>query len=1205
MSAQSFYNFGVLVKAHIAISTSMKKVNQFMEKNIKGANTDYLYSPSDLVVFVRSRFSAWMDRFKIERPEEANKIKLDDDPMMSLLSYKGGVHEYNYLNLLKTQYGEDQVVLIDSKIKDQAEIDTMEAMKKGCQVIFQAYLRRGNFVGFIDFLIRRDGESDLGGYYYEACDTKLTKSARPYFFIQLCAYSWMLEQAQGRLPDEFKLVFGNQEVTTYRLQKYYAYFNYLKEDFLAFQESFSTDTKQRPDPALFTEYGRWQTHAQNILNESNSLALIANIRKNQIKKLNKGGINTLNELAATELTCASGIGQAAFNKLKAQAQIQKASGMKAQPLFSVIQPDNGKGLSALPPPSLLDVYFDIEGHPLVEGGLEYLWGISFTDPQGPNGKLYAYRDWWAHTEQQEKHAFEQFIDWVFQRWEQDKRMHIYHYASYEVTAIRKISNRYNTRTEKVDQLLRQHVLVDLYKIVKNGLLVGEPSYSLKNIEHLYREKRETEVASGGESIVFYENWRESGGVEKWCEDENGYKAWLSAEKFDWDNWPELKQIREYNIDDCESTLDLVKWLRVQAKDHNIEFSNIQSETEEPEQTDQQVKFSQDKKALQDRQRTLLDKFEGTASLQSDPKAQLLSDLVEYFVREGKAKAWEYYDRLEKSHVELFEDDNVIVDVKILAQHEEDGKIILQCSFDETQPIRIDKFKSGRILDSELKIKSITFDKGDAGGVLNLQIKQEDIGHVPTEPFSILGQNDFISTAKLESKICGVAEEYFNRGSIQSALDTALDRLMPSFIDPSAAYLPITRARYPDNDDYLNAIVNAIKNMNDTCLCIQGPPGSGKTHTAAYVIEALLKSGKRVGILSNGHEVIMNLMKPLLTTKSNAKIVKVGGHYKNQMEFLEQYPKEKFPNLTYRPSFSFTKTQPYEYFDLVGATAYALCDDVAWKRPLDYLFIDEASQVSLAHLVAVSGSARNIILMGDQMQLEQPTQGAHPGDAALSSLKYILGAHAVILEDLGIFLERTYRMHPAVCDPLSKVVYEGKLFSDAAMVNQSIHMPKQNLITIENGILWLPVKHEGNTQSSQEEVEHIQRIISELLTGSFTDKEKNTRSMTEEDILVVAPYNMQVNLLKENLSKNIKIGTIDKFQGQQAPAVIISMGVSVVNDSARGLDFVFDINRLNVAVSRAQSLAIIVSNDDLYKCHVSSISQLEKASFYCSLIKYHG
>ncbi len=1165
-----------------------------MEKIIENGQATYRYSPSDMILYMRSPFATWMERFKVEQPAEANKILLDDDPMMTLLANKGTLHEQNYLSALKAQYGDDQVVIID-RSKGQAEQDTLDAIRKGYKVIYQGFLSRDNFIGYIDFLIRHEGHSALGDYYYQPCDTKLTKTVRPYFLMQLCAYSWILEAAQGRLPDECSLVLGNQEVETFRIQQFYAYFHYLKDDFLSFQGNFSVS--QCPDPAFCTDFGRWETYAKALLNEMDSLALVANIRKSQIKKLNRAGINTLSALVETEKSYISGVSEGTFSKLKAQAKIQKQSKGKDIPNFEVIEHDNGKGLSALPPASRLDVYFDIEGHPLVDGGLEYLWAVSYIDADAPKGKQHAYKDWWAHTEEQEKHAFELFIDWVYERWQQDNKMHIYHYASYEVSAIRRISNRYNTKTDKVDELLRNNVFVDLYKIVKNGLLIGEPSYSLKNIEHLYRGKRETAVASGDESIVFYEKWRESGGVEKWCQDEKGYASWLSADSFNWNNWPELMQIREYNIDDCESTLELVDWLRNQASEYHIQYVDPNADIEEQERTEAQEKYSEKKAALQARQQALLKHFQDAAQLHDDPKAHLLKDLIEYFIRESKAKAWEYFDRLEKSHAELFDDECVIVDIKAIHRYEENGKMIVECDFDDTQPIRKDKFKAATVLEHDLKVDALKFEAKEDKTILILTMRGSEANKLP-EAFAILGKDPFIDTAKLEYKICNVAEKYFNESKVAGPLEAILSQSSPVF-QGSQSLLPITRSLYPENETYINAIIDAVKNMDNTCLCIQGPPGAGKTYTAEHVIKALLAEGKRVGILSNSHAAIMNLMEPLLTEPVN--IVKVGGFGNNQAEFQEKYPKEQYANFTYRTSFDFTKKQPYSIFQLVGATAYALCDDEAWSNPLDYLFIDEASQVSLAHLVGVSSAARNIILMGDQMQLEQPTQGAHPGKAGLSCLQYFLGDHAVVPEELGIFLERTFRMHPAVCEPLSKVVYEGKLVSDAATQNQAIVIPKPEAIHQQNGVIWLPLAHEGNTQCSQEEVEHIKKLIKELLTGTFQDKHHQTLPMTENDILVVAPYNMQVNLLKEQLPEGIRIGTIDKFQGQEAPVVIISMGVSDVNDSSRGLDFVFDINRLNVAVSRAKALAIIVSNLDLYKCQVNSILQLKKASFFSTLV----
>ena len=376
--------------------------------------------------------------------------------------------------------------------------------------------------------------------------------------------------------------------------------------------------------------------------------------------------------------------------------------------------------------------------------------------------------------------------------------------------------------------------------------------------------------------------------------------------------------------------------------------------------------------------------------------------------------------------------------------------------------------------------------------------------------------------------------------------------------------------------------------------------AGISAQEAPQLSALVKAGKRIGILSNSHAAIMNLLKGLPGLLPDANLVKVAGYGANK-EFRERFCEKEHPNLNYRSGMSFTQKSPYQHYDVIGATVYAFAKQVAYDYPVDYLFVDEASQVALANLIVVTGAANNIILMGDQMQLEQPIQGAHPDPAGQSALQFMLKGQSVIHSDEGVFLERSYRMHPNVCEPLSEVVYEGKLQADKQTIKQSINLATPKLITQSTGILSIRVRHQYNTQNSVEEVLKIQELVDELKTGTFTNNKGQTHPVEDEDILIVAPFNMQVNLLKEKLTCNLKIGTIDKFQGQEAPVVIISMSVSDVAESTRGLDFIFDINRLNVAVSRAQALAIIVVNEGLEQCQVSSLAQMEKVGFFIKLM----
>jgi len=1141
-----------------------------------------------------------MTRFSLEHPDLAAEIEQDKDEMMGLLAQKGNAHELAFLESLKNQYGVDNVACISAD-REIAAGQTLEAMKAGVQVVFQGFLQRENFAGYTDFLVRCEGHSDLGDYHYEVWDTKLSKSTRPYFLLQLCCYSWMLERIQGRLPKNTVVVLGDNSKDSYRVAAYYSYFQNLKKYFLEDQKSFKADFIHRPDPMLCDPNSSWRSYAQQLLTESDSLALVANIRKTQVKQLQKMGVNSLTELAQTKLGYVKGIAPETFNTLKAQASIQLASRGKEKPLYQVLKDDNGKGLSALPPHCDLDVFFDIEGDPLIEGGLEYLWGVSYHDPQGRQGNHPAFKDWWAHNQEQEQHAFEGFFDWVYSRWKQNPSMHIYHYASYEITAIRKLSTRYQTRLSEVSEMLNANVFIDLYKLVKGGLLIGEPRYSIKNVEHLFRGKRKTAVANGTDSVVVYEDWREGGGANEWASQENGLTSWQQdADNFDWSPWPVLSAIRDYNIDDCESTLDLVEWLRLQQNQNKIVYQPPEPKiATEEEKNEQQINRAQKRKELEQRQQGLINLFTNSETLKKDAKAGLLVSLLLFYERERKPQAWSYFDRLEKTEDELFDDDTVVYGLTITHKELENNSYKCTALYNTEQSIRKDKISSAKVQGTDVKATRIKFaEMNDHESVVSFTISKEHDHVLESNPLTLLGDGLFISTDTLEMRLCDVTEAYFETGKLSGSLTALFERSAPKFSGVGNP-LPVCRKRYPVDQEYLDAIIKTVHAMDNTCLCIQGPPGAGKTYAAEHVIASLVKQGKRVGIMSNSHAAIMNLLLPVTSKVPNNDTVKIAG-FKNQKEFKKVFPNEQYPRFFFRKDMTFTGKQPYESFSVVGATAYGFAKEEMREDPLDYLFVDEASQVAMANLVAVSGATKNIILMGDQMQLEQPVQGSHPGEAGTSALEYMLKDFSVIPEDIGVFLERTYRMHPAICKPLSDVVYEGKLSTDPSNKNQAVEVKNKQLITGPSGILFIPVEHEDNTQCSEEEVMVVQQITDELKSSFFIDKAQNKRLITTNDILVVAPYNMQVNLLKEKLVGDVKIGTIDKFQGQEAPVVIISMAVSNVEDSPRGLDFIFDIKRLNVAISRAQALAIIVGNKQLDNCKVTSLQQMEKANLFFKL-----
>ncbi len=1161
-----------------------------MRKDSRGV---LIYSPSDLVLFMRSPFASWLERKLIEDPDSLPG-NTDEDPMNALLGEKGDAHEAAYLLHLEETLGPDRVATIDPNYSTAAN-NTRAAMEAGYDVIFQAYLDREGLRGFADFLVKVPGASRLGDYHYEVWDTKLSKSTRPYFVTQLCCYSWMLEELQDRLPDEIVVVLGDRTKDRIRVAAHMAHFVQLKDRFLKTQDSFTSEFSDMPDPTFLTDYGRWGGYARAWMEQTDSLSIVANIRKTQILKLYAAGIYTLKALAETTRDGIKGMQAEIFLKLKEQASIQYRSRGLEKPLFEVLSTTDGKGLEALPPKSPLDVYFDIEGHPLMDGGLEYLWGVSISDESAPKGKSYGFLDWWAHDRQQEKAAFEAFIDWVYARWIEDPSMHIYHYATYEITAIKKISQREQTRLDQVAELLAQGVFVDLYRIVLNGLRIGEPKYSIKSVEHLYRDRRLTEVANGGESVVVYERWRETGGEGLWKNSAHGLIAWRADPTgFNWDVWSELKAIRDYNIDDCESTLELVHWLRKLQNENQITYAPFGNELLiEVERTERQEANAERRSALQERQQRLIQQQAQDLRLNEDPDAVFLVSLLQFYARERKPKAFEYLQRLQKTTEELIDDDAVLHGLKITERRMVDDKLQCYGVFSLDQLLRKDRFKRAVIFNTNVSVNHLAFtDIDDHNGAIVFSLDPLFEAALNQEVLILLGTEDFINTEALEVGLCDLVESYFATGALPAHLASLIHRDTPN-LEPGA--LPVTRQAYPDDKDYMAAIIRAVHSMQETVLCLQGPPGSGKTYTAQKVIESLVNNGRRVGVMSNSHAAIMNLLEPVAKMLPNYLVAKIGG-FESDKAFREKFSAAEYSGFRYRSGMSFTRAEPFPSFSVIGATAFGFAK-LDEHSPLDYLFVDEASQVSMANLIVAAGSARNLILMGDQMQLEQPIQGVHPGNAGQSALEYLLADEAVISEDKGIFLERTYRMHPAICYPVSELVYEGKLGADAANHFQSVVTRRGGAVMKSAGIQTLWVDHEGNTQSSKEEADVIIELIHDLEGATVTRKDRTTKIIDHEDILVIAPYNMQVNLLKDHLPDTVRVGTIDKFQGQEASVVIVSMTVSEVEESPRGLDFVFDKNRLNVAISRAKALVLLVASPRLVYASVNSIAQMERVGAF--------
>ena len=1150
-----------------------------------------VFSPSDISIYHLSKFASFMDRIWLDNRLLAQSwgANIEKDEYMDLLGDQGNEHEHKILADLIAEHGEDNIAQL--KMKDPVH-KTNAAIAEGKKVIFQAHLSRDNFSGYADFLIRVENPSNVGLYSYEVWDAKLSQVARTEHILQVCAYSWMLEPILGRLEGEAGFYLGRGKSKTIRVAEYFAYFNAVKADFINYQSTIIVTKYNMPDVSAEKSFGRWEKFAKQEMESSDSLRQVAGIRVTQIGKLNKVGITSLTQLATTNETSCVGIGTSTFTKLKTQASLQLASKSTELPLIQFLEEIDGKGFKKLPLHHKADVFFDIEGHPLVEGGLEYLWGATLhNDPindEHAQGKSYPFIDWWAHDAEQEKQLIEAFIDWVYDRWQQYPQMRVYHYASYEVTALKKLTSVNNTRIEKLDELLRAEVFIDLYRIVTQAMQLGTKNYSIKSVEALYGREHTGDVANGAASIVVYEKWR----------NEFALANNETVKPVGWDHSVDLIDIRDYNIDDCESTLELVVWLREQQAQSGISYVNKTNSDEIKERTDAVIKRAEVASDLKQRQQKLTQQLNSCEKLRADALAKGLVDLLEFHSREDKPKWWAYFDLKDSNDDELYNDASAIVNANVINKEIINNELVVTVSFDEEQPYREDKLASAELLPINLACKRVTF--SDERAEIELVLTGDVDSNSLPEVLTLIARPTIIPTMGIENRLVEITEKYFNDGLASNLVKQLVLADKPTFLQDNC--LPILRSKEEQSDKFLNNIVNAVEQLDSSVLSIQGPPGSGKTTIANAVISKLILEGKRVGIMSNSHSAIFNLQKKIIADNPNYPHAKIGGLGGTIGEFKERYPDlASLDSFVYRVSAKFTNKQPYSSFSTIGATVYAFVKDDSVAAPLDYLFVDEASQVALANLIAVTPSTNNIVLMGDQMQLEQPIQGSHPGIANKSALEHLLQDHKVIPDEQGIFLDKTYRMHPNICQPISALVYESKLYSDEQTAKQSVEYSDNALNLNANGIQFIAVEHQYNTQSSTEELATIKGILKQLDNSELIDNEGNKRPFTKNDVLIVTPYNMQVELLKNNLSTDYQIGTIDKFQGKEAQVVIVSMASSMAEESTRGVDFLFDVNRLNVAVSRAKALALIVASPALAITRASNPEQAKKVSAFFELI----
>lgn len=1117
------------------------------------------YTPSDLVDFLSCEHLAGLNRL-VARSELAQPAPSLEE---RLVAHKGDAHERAYLEKLRARGLE--VVTIErggaQGLRGAARA-TLEALQAGAQVVHGATFVRDGFTGVADFLVRVDGTSRFGAWQYEVEDAKLARRTRAGTIVQLCAYSEAIEVLQGVAPLAMHAILGDGRRESFRCADFNAHYRNVVARFLARYD----EALAYPEPVEACGRCRWIERCDARRRADDHLSLVAGVRRSQAHKLSEAGVTTLAGLAAaTGLARPRKLETRTFERLRAQAQLQLAARESGRPRYDFLPFEKDRGFGLLPEPDAGDIYFDMEGDPFFDGGsLEYLFGAAHLEAGRPE-----FTPFLGHDRSAEKKAFEAFVDWLVARRRRFPNLHVYHYAPYEEIALKRLASAHVTRETEVDTFLREGVLVDLYEVVRQSLRASFESYSLKKIEQFYRGARDAGVTDAMGSVVAYERFLETRDPR------------------------ELERIVAYNRDDCMSTLDLHRWLLARKAEAEAALGEAvpwrPAIPPEPEKNDPELDglAAQLASGVDDPERAAPD----------DRARWLAAQLLVYHRREAKPEWWAYFERMRRKMLE-----DLVEDLYSIGSLRPSGEPAVALDRSLVHELRFEqqehKLRAGMNVHDRLTGKNageiLTLD--DVTGRLTLK-RGPSLREVPL-PLALCAPGP-INDDKQRDALLRFGRAYANDGA-RSRYRALRDLLRGDG--------PRVRGLAPgepldDGDTTGEKLAALVARLDESYLFVQGPPGSGKTYAGARAIVALLREGLRVGVAATSHKAIHNIL---------AEIERAAVEARFEFAGMKKASAGR-PDSVYQSKFGFIDCSdtvgdclPSASVRLVAGTAWHFAN-VQLDGSLDVLVIDEAGQVSLANAIAMGTAARNVVLLGDPMQLAQVSHGNHPAFAGASVLEHLLGENnATVTPERGLFLPRSYRMHPEICRFVSELSYDGRLVAAPGCARQRVTPRAGATLLGGAGLRYLAVEHENNLQSSVEEADAIVRAIDDLAGGSVIDSQGRKTILDQHDILVVTPYNAQVKTLRERLDPaglaGVRVGTVDKFQGQEAPVVFFSMASSRGDDLPRGLEFLFDRNRLNVAVSRARALAVLVCTPTLLETHGSSVEQLRMLNAVCRFVE---
>jgi uncharacterized protein len=1121
-----------------------------------------IWSASDLKAAAECEF-AWC-RAIDAKLGRVPAVEEPEDATLARAALLGDVHERNVLARYVADLGDaqvhqvDKVSSVDAEALSAAVAETVDALRSDALVVFQAAFATEEFVGFADFL-RRDDQRR-----WRVQDSKLARKARVTALMQLAAYVDQLDRLGIPRSDEVDLILGDGTLSTHAVDDLLPLFHVRRARLRALIADRRIEDGAAGAPLAWGDArgdldvvacGRCATCEEQVV-AHRDLLMVARMRPVQRARLRAGGIETIDALAAA-VDAPEGMNVDTFENLRAQARVQLRADAEGVPTYDV---HYAAAIHTLPVPSRGDIFFDFEGDPLytepapdgeAHWGIDYLFGWVDNDDQ--------YSALWAHTFAEERQAFETFLDFVNARRAAHPGMHIYHYAPYETSHLVAMAARHGVRESEVDRLLREGVFVDLYPLVLRTVRVGSRSYSIKKLEPLYMgdDVRTSDVQKGDDSIVQYVAARE-----------------LAAAGEQNDADAVLADLADYNRYDCVSTRALRNWL--------IEIARREGVNPAPPDAADEVIYEPSPRSV-----ALLADAERAVSAGNDGQVhRIAAAAIDYFPREAKSFWVSHFQRL-REPVTMWDGtrDVVRIDRATSTVRREwsvaEGRRVMSREIEVRGEVSPGTTLGTGAQPFALYPVPAPFDTEVPSRAVHVPhtVTVSDVlddGYLITET-AIQGQTwDELPLALTPAAPPRVV-------SLQGAIDEWADSVhaaAPAFPDDAATdilrRLPprtLSGATLPvAGDDAIDAIVRGILDLDRSYLAVQGPPGTGKTFTGSQVIARLVNEhGFKVGVVAQSHAIIETLLDRVVA--HGVSPAQVGKAPKNP---------DADPSYTVIPKSgmaAFLAEHTNEGV-VVGGTAWDFSNTSRVDRGgLDLLVIDEAGQFSLASTIAVAAGARRLLLLGDPQQLPQVSQGAHPEPVDTSALGWVMGGDAVIRPEYGYFLAKSWRMHPFVAAPVSRLAYAGKLASAPGTERRSIE-------GIDPGLHVVPVRHRGNATQSAEEATEVVALVRDLVGRAFTDNDEpaTTRPLEQADIIVVAPYNAQRQLVHDALSAagfpDVAVGTVDNFQGKEAVVSITSLAASSGRDAPRGPEFLLLQNRLNVAISRAQCVAYLIHSPAL-------------------------